>query len=144
MLYWNPLWGCNLAGGVVCVPWRESCSVLMLYVRQFVCGICVCVCVCIERERERGFTGASLLASMCCCHTEYGEGGRHSSGGFSCLSLTFSVQDFLQDVATKTVPDPLHLAYLPPSSVRRHKREKERKKNWASAFNFQESSSILE
>lgn len=64
-----------------------------------------------ERERERGFTGASLLASMCCCHTEYEEGGRHSSGGFLCLSLTFSVQDFLQDVATKTVPDPLHLAY---------------------------------
>lgn len=78
---------------------------------ETICVWDMCVCGLRERERERGFTGASLLASMCCCHTEYEEGGRHSSGGFLCLSLTFSVQDFLQDVATKTVPDPLHLAY---------------------------------
>lgn len=45
----------------MCVPWRKSCNVLMLYVRQFVCGICVHggggVCVCGLRERERVYLG---------------------------------------------------------------------------------------
>lgn len=47
----------------------------------------------------------------------------------SCLSLTFSVQDFLQDVATKTVPDPLQpllLALRRQGEKRKKKGEKEK------------------
>lgn len=54
--------------------------------------------------------------------------GETQSSWFSCLLLTFFVQDFLQDVATKTVPDPSALRMLPPS-LRRQKDRKKKKIN---------------
>lgn len=65
---------------------------LMLDMRQFMCvfwgfaSLPVCAAVTLSKRRR----GDTVLVVS------------------SCLSLTFSVQDFLQDVATKTVPDPLH------------------------------------
>jgi len=56
--------------------------------------------------------------------------------------LTFFVQDFLQDVATKTVPDTLHISHLLPPSLRRQKEKKKKKEK--SAFNLNANSNTLE
>lgn len=134
----NPVW--------VCLPVFMHCVVASpCHVCDCAFTVCFFFVVCLSVVAQRAHV-VYLRVCIVLCDTHTHSAGRGASW-FRCPSLTCSVQDFLQDVATKPVPDSSVSPSLLPSPFASSSVslsfEKERERERQSASNLTCSLAVL-